>query len=69
MKLAIIGAGVAGLAAARALRQRRPDLAITIYEQSRSLGGRVATRPARWLYFRPWRAEYARPLRLKWSGC
>ena len=43
MKLAIIGAGVAGLAAARALRQRRPDLAITIYEKSRGLGGRVAT--------------------------
>jgi predicted NAD/FAD-dependent oxidoreductase len=42
--LAIIGAGVAGLAAARALRQRQPDLAITIYEQSHELGGRVATR-------------------------
>ena len=44
MKLAIIGAGVAGLAAARLLRQRRPDLAITIYEKSRGLGGRAATR-------------------------
>lgn len=44
MKLAIIGAGVAGLAAARALRQRRPELAITIYEKSRGLGGRAATR-------------------------
>ncbi len=44
MKLAIIGAGVAGLSAARALRQRRPDLAITIYEKSRDLGGRAATR-------------------------
>src|SRR5829696_6560677 len=44
MKLAIIGAGVAGLAAARALRQRQPDLAMTIYEQSRGLGGRAATR-------------------------
>jgi len=43
MDLAIIGAGVAGLAAARALRQRRPDLAITIYEQGDGLGGRVAT--------------------------
>src|SRR4051794_9257487 len=43
-KLAIIGAGVAGLAAGRALRQRRPDLAITIYGQSRGLGGRAATR-------------------------
>ncbi len=44
MKLAIIGAGLAGLAAARALHQRRPDLAITIYEKSRGLGGRAATR-------------------------
>jgi predicted NAD/FAD-dependent oxidoreductase len=43
MRLAIIGAGMAGLAAARSLRQRRPELAITIYEQSRGLGGRVAT--------------------------
>jgi predicted NAD/FAD-dependent oxidoreductase len=44
MRLAIIGAGLAGLAAARALRERRPELAITIYEQSRGLGGRAATR-------------------------
>jgi len=44
MKLAIIGAGMSGLAAARALRQGRPDLAITIYEKSRGLGGRAATR-------------------------
>jgi renalase len=51
LDLAIIGAGVAGLTAARALRQRypdegegRPDLAIAIYEQSHELGGRVATR-------------------------
>ena len=43
MQLAIIGAGVAGLAAARALRRRRPNLSITIYEQSRELGGRAAT--------------------------
>lgn len=44
MELAIIGAGVAGLAAARQLRERRPELRITIYEKSRGLGGRVATR-------------------------
>src|SRR5437868_1068414 len=44
MQLAIIGAGMAGLAAARALRQRQPGLAITIYEKSRGLGGRAATR-------------------------
>lgn len=44
MNLAIIGAGAAGLAAARSLRQARPDLQITIYEKSRGLGGRAATR-------------------------
>lgn len=44
MRLAIIGAGVAGLAAARALRASRPDIAITIFEKSRGLGGRAATR-------------------------
>jgi predicted NAD/FAD-dependent oxidoreductase len=44
MRLAIIGAGVAGLAAARSLRQHRPDLLVTIYEQGASLGGRVASR-------------------------
>ena len=42
--LAIIGAGAAGLAAARSLKQHRPDLAITVFEKSRGLGGRVATR-------------------------
>lgn len=44
MRLAIIGAGMAGLAAGRALRARFPDWAITIYEKSRGVGGRVATR-------------------------
>ncbi len=44
MKLAIIGAGVAGLAAARSLCAAQPDLEITLYEKSRGLGGRVATR-------------------------
>jgi predicted NAD/FAD-dependent oxidoreductase len=44
MKLAIIGAGMAGLAAGHVLRRRRPELAITIYEKSRGLGGRAATR-------------------------
>lgn len=44
MKLAIIGAGVAGLAAARALRTTHPTLEVTLYEKSRGLGGRAATR-------------------------
>ncbi len=42
MKVAIIGAGFAGLAAARALRQA--GIAVEIYEKSRRAGGRVATR-------------------------
>lgn len=44
MRLVIVGAGVAGLAAAWELRRRRPEIAITVYEKSRGLGGRVATR-------------------------
>src|SRR5579862_5395877 len=40
--VAIIGAGMAGLAAARALTA--VGVSIVIYEQSRALGGRVATR-------------------------
>lgn len=44
MQLAIIGAGMAGLAAARRLRQLRPELDVVIYEKSRGPGGRVATR-------------------------
>jgi hypothetical protein len=44
MQIAVVGAGAAGLAAARALRQRHPTLAITLYEKSRGLGGRAATR-------------------------
>jgi renalase len=44
MRLAIIGAGLAGLAAARRLRELRPAVETTIYEKSRGLGGRAATR-------------------------
>lgn len=43
MKLAIIGAGVAGLAAARTLRQSWPELSVTVYEKRAGVGGRVAT--------------------------
>lgn len=40
--VAIIGAGIAGLGAARELC--RADIAVTFFEKSRGLGGRVATR-------------------------
>lgn len=44
MELAIIGAGMAGLAAAQRLRETRPDITATILEKSRGVGGRAATR-------------------------
>ena len=44
MKLAVIGAGVAGLAAAHRLRQMEPATEIVVFEKSRGVGGRAATR-------------------------
>jgi renalase len=41
MKIAIIGAGIAGLTLARHLN---PKYEITIFEKSKGLGGRMATR-------------------------
>lgn len=44
MKLAIIGAGLAGLAAAHKLRHSQAAIEIVIFEKSRGVGGRAATR-------------------------
>jgi renalase len=44
MRLAIIGAGLTGLTAARTLRLTRPAWDVVIFEKSRGLGGRAATR-------------------------
>lgn len=44
MRLAIVGAGLAGLAAANRLRTAWPQLEIVIFEKSRGLGGRAASR-------------------------
>jgi hypothetical protein len=41
-RVAIVGAGLAGLAAAQALQQR--NIQVTVYEKSRGVGGRAATR-------------------------
>jgi hypothetical protein len=46
MKLAIIGGGMAGLAAAHKLRHEQPAIQTVIYEKSRGMGGRAATRHA-----------------------
>jgi predicted NAD/FAD-dependent oxidoreductase len=42
VRIAVIGAGMAGLACARELA--RADVAVTVFEKSRGLGGRLATR-------------------------
>ena len=44
MKLAIIGAGLAGLAAAHKLHHSQAAIEIVIFEKSRGLGGRAASR-------------------------
>ena len=44
MRLAVVGAGIAGLSAAHRLRATRPDLELVVFEQSRDIGGRAATR-------------------------
>ena len=44
MRIAIIGAGLAGLTAAARLAQLMPDAAIELVEKSRGFGGRMATR-------------------------
>jgi renalase len=49
MKIAIIGAGMAGLSAANRLREAGADC--TVFEKSRGLGGRMATRRVASLQF------------------
>lgn len=46
MKVAIIGAGIAGLAAARELRKR--GVQVTVFEKSRGVGGRLANKRLGW---------------------
>lgn len=41
-RVAVVGAGIAGLACARSLRER--GVAVTLFDKGRSVGGRVATR-------------------------
>ncbi len=43
-RLAVIGAGPAGLAAAQRLREGWPELELMVFEKSRGVGGRAATR-------------------------
>ncbi|MGC5050835.1 protoporphyrinogen oxidase [Micromonospora sp. DT48] len=42
-RVAVVGGGIAGLAAAVRLRDHGPDLDITVYEQSGTLGGKLRT--------------------------
>ena len=44
MRLAIVGAGIAGLAASHRLREQRPEIDTVIFEQRHGPGGRATTR-------------------------
>lgn len=50
-KVAIIGAGIAGISAAWRLNTLNKDFKITIFEKSTTLGGRVATRRKEGFYW------------------
>ncbi|HZN16981.1 MAG TPA: protoporphyrinogen oxidase [Micromonosporaceae bacterium] len=43
LRVAVVGGGIAGLAAALRLRDRLPQAQIIVYEQSRALGGKLRT--------------------------
>ena len=42
IRIAIVGAGMAGIAAAHALRQN--GVAVALFDKARAAGGRIATR-------------------------
>ncbi len=44
-RVAVVGGGLAGLVTAFRLRHARPDLAISLYESSSALGGKIRTTP------------------------
>lgn len=46
-RVAVVGAGLAGAACAAGLRRRGAQ--VTVFDKSRNVGGRMATRRARWL--------------------
>ena len=43
LRVAVIGGGIAGLTAAHAVRRARPDVAVTVFESTRRLGGMLRT--------------------------
>lgn len=44
-RVAVVGGGLAGLVAAFRLKEARPELAISLYESSSALGGKIRTTP------------------------
>lgn len=44
MRVAVIGAGIAGLSLAHALKSKGPQFSVTLFEKARGVSGRLATR-------------------------
>lgn len=73
-RIAIVGGGISGLAAAYELATRHPDAAFTLYEASARLGGIIETvhthgftiecGPDSWVTEKPWARELAEELGL-----
>ena len=57
LKIAIVGAGIAGLAAARILAK---NFEVTVFEKSRGLGGRLSTRYASPFEFESFLEKYVK---------
>ena len=51
MKIAIVGGGISGLATAFYIKQKNPDISITLFEKDEQLGGKMKTKEVKGFLF------------------